>query len=316
MSYEFQSGFTGAIKDFLAYREAMGHAASGYKDFLANFDRFCVRYFPEKTVLTEEIVLAWCNDAKGNGGATRGSIIRGLGRHLIAEGQDAYILPATFFPRKVADLPQIFNDVELKRFFEATDRYPHRKESPLLEYTVPVIFRLQFSCGLRPQEVRLLHRLDFDFNNGTIYITESKRHKDRKLPVNADVMKMCKNYDRIAESIVPGRTAFFPSPLGEAYTQIWLTQIFNKCWEMSGNVTGRGKCTPYSFRHNFAAHLLMRYMEEGKDLDSLLIYISTYMGHESFDDTYYYLQLIPERLSKMPFMRVDGIIPKIKEISL
>ena len=316
MNCEFQSGFAEPIKDLLKYRAAMGRSIEYYQSSLANFDRFCAKHFPGESVLTEAISLAWCNDANGNGGTQRGSALRGLAQHLLAEGQDAYVLPAMFFPPKEADLPQIFNDEELKRFFEATDNYPHRKINMLLKYTVPVIFRLQYSCGLRPQEVRLLQRLDFDFSDDTIYIAGGKNRKDRKLPVDTDVMEMCRNYDRIAETITPGRTPFFPSPSGKAYSKWWLTHIFHKCWEVSGNNPIRGNCTPYSLRHNFAAHLLTRWMEEKKDIDSLLIYLSTYMGHASFNSTYYYLSLLPQRLSGMPFMSVEGVIPIIQEGNL
>lgn len=312
MSNEFSSGFAGSIRDFLLFRAAMGRATDNYQNFLDNFDRFCLKLFPGASVLTEEIAFAWCNDANGNGGVQRGSILRGLGRFLREEGQDAYIMPAGFFPYKEAAPPHIFNNEELKRFFDATDRYPHCRRRPLLEYTVPVIFRLQFSCGLRPQEVRLLRRLDFDFSSGTIYISKTKHHKDRRIPVNDDVVKLCQNYDQLAETIMPGRTYFFQAASGEAYTNNWLTDTFDKCWELSGNGSVRGKHTPYSLRHNFATYRIMQWMEEGKDIEPLLIYLSTYMGHDKFSATYYYLSLIPERLSKMPFMRVDGVVPKVQ----
>jgi len=317
MSYELQSGFSGFIKDTIEYRAVMGHGTKSYKDYLANFDRFCVKHYPKETILTEEIALNWSNDANGKDLIKRMSVLRGFGRHLLAEGQPTYIIPTSFNPKKkAADLPYIFNDDELKRFFEATDRYPQSYRSPLLEYTVPTIFRLQFSCGLRPQEVRLLKRLDFDFNNNTIYIADGKHRKDRKLPVDTSIMRMCRNYDKIVETNAPDRTYFFSSPTGKAYSKDWLICHFDKCWEMSGNVGGRGKCTPYTLRHNFATQILMLWMEEDKDIDSLVAYLSEYLGHDSFEATYYYVHLIPKRLSKMPFMSVDGIIPRIEEVSL
>ena len=92
------------------------------------------------------------------------------------------------FVSQKADLPYLFTDEELEHFFDATDHYPHRGNSPLLEYIIPVIFRLQYACGLRPQEVRLLKRADFDFGKGTIYISESKWCKDRCLPVHPEIV--------------------------------------------------------------------------------------------------------------------------------
>jgi|GEM_PF-4982152 len=176
----------------------------------------------------KELAFAWCGDANGNGGCHRAQIIRGFARYLVSTGVEAFLMPKGFYPLRKPDLPYIFTDDELRRFFEAADRFPGYCNSPLLEYTVPVVFRLLYACGLRPQEVRLLQRLDFDFSDDTIYIAGGKNRKDRKLPVDTDVMEMCRNYDRIAETITPGRTPFFPSPSGKAYSKWWLTHIFHK----------------------------------------------------------------------------------------
>jgi len=141
------------------------------------------------------------------------------------------------------------NQNELRQFFKASDQLTSDSRSPLLEYTVPVVFRLQYACGLRPQEVRKLKRIDFNFNNRTIYISESKHYKDRLLAVNDDIIKLCKKYDSIAETINPGRTYFFQSPTGDAYSHGWLTATFHKCWELSKNANDRGSCVPYDLRN-------------------------------------------------------------------
>jgi len=221
------------------------------------------------------------------------------------------IVPTGFFSPPKTDLPYIFTETELRRFFEASDRFPGYCNSPLLEYTVPVIFRLQYACGMRPQEVRLLRRTDFNFAENTIYIAEAKHCKDRRLAVNPDIMQMCKNYDRIAETAVPGRIYFFPSPEGGAYSHGWLTAKFHQCWKMSGNGTTRGVCVPYDFRHNYATQTLMRWVEEGKDLNAWIPYLCAYMGHATFSATFYYVHLLPERLSRMDFTQANGIIPEV-----
>ena len=226
-------------------------------------------------------------------------------------GEDAYVLPTSFFPHMKAAIPHIFTRDELNGFFDAADRYPACSRSPLLEYTVPVIFRLQYACGMRPQEVRILRRMDFDFGNGTIYISRGKHNKDRKLAADPVIMGLCRRFDRIAETAIPGRSYFFQSPSGDAYHGDWLSDTFHKCWDMSGNGNVRGRCTPYSFRHSYATQTLMRWVEEGKDLDAMIPYLSAYMGHESFSATYYYTHLLPERVARMDFTSTSGVIPEV-----
>ena len=313
MTYEFKSGFARQIQEMLKHRAAMGHSVKDYNKILANFDRFCLNHFPTEAILTKEIAFNWCDDAKGNGkgGFNRASALREFARYIFLVGKEAYFMPPSFFPMPKAKQPIIMNHVELTNFFEATDCFPSSEKNVLYEFTVPVIFRLQYACGIRPQEVRCLRCVDFNFTDNTIYIADGKHHKDRCLPANADVMDLCKRYNRIAENLIPQRTYFFQTQSGKTFTTEWLCDAFRICWEMSGNATNRGSCTPYALRHNFATQILMNWIEEGRNLDAMIPYLSTYMGHESFSATYYYIHLLPKRLARMDFTRSDGIIPEV-----
>ena len=317
MKYKFQSHFSKRIRDMLEYRSALGLGRIGYQWNLANFDRFCLKRFPSESSLTKELVFAWCNDTNGSSGY-RAKYTRGFARYLISTGEQAFLLPPGFFSSYKAKPPYIFSDTELRRFFEAADRFPSYRSRTLgsnllLEYTVPVIFRLLYACGMRPQEVRLLKIPDFNYADGTIYIAEGKHYKDRRLAVNPDIMRMCGNYDRIVAAVIPDRVYFFQSPTGGAYSPDWLIAKFHQCWKMSGNGNARGTCNPYDFRHNYATRTLMRWVEEGKDLNSWIPYLSAYMGHVDFQSTFYYVHLLPERLSRMDFTRASGIIPEVKD---
>jgi integrase len=314
MSYNYQSCFSGRINDMLEHKAAMGRSIDGYAQYMVNFDRFCTSRFPQESSLTKELAFAWCDNARGNGGYGRAVYIRGFAKYLLSIGENAYMVPSAFYPQKKAALPYVFSSDELKRFFEATDRYPRSARSPMLEYIVPVIFRLQYACGLRPKEARILKRIDFNFADGTIYIAEAKHCKDRRLAVTPDVMKMCRKYDRIAESIVPGRTYFFPSSQNGYYRNPgWLSDKFHKCWELSENGTARGVCVPYDLRHNYATQTLMRWVEEEKDLNAWIPYLSAYMGHAAFAATFHYIHLLPERLSRLDITRSYGIIPEVDD---
>ncbi len=312
MSRSFRSRFADDIKGMVAYKMSLGHKADSYEWDLQNFDRYCAEYHPDAETLTKEIVFGWCHAGKENGkSAYRANAIRNFGKYLVAIGKEAYILPAEIFVSQKAEIPYLFTDTELERFFKATDCYPHRDNSPLLEYIIPVIFRLQYACGLRPQEVRLLKRTDFDFRKNTLYISESKWCKDRCLPVSAEIMILCKKYDAIAQEIFPERIYFFPSRNGTLYTHGWLTAAFHKCWKLSGNDGSSKPCVPYDLRHNFATRTLLRWAEEGKDFEVYLPYLSAYMGHASFHSSYYYVHLLPEKLAALDFMGSNGIIPEV-----
>jgi integrase len=310
MMHELRSGFAGRIKNMLEHRALMGRHTADYQKYLENFDRFCLKNYADESVLTQEIALSWCNEAINFSAVKRACIMRNFGRFLALSDENAYILPQMSYPSHRANPPYIFTDDELKNFFSATDRCSP-KRNPLLQYTVPVIFRLQYACGMRPQEVRKLRCIDFNFADQTIYIAEGKHNKDRKLGVNSEIMELCMKYDQIANSVTPERTFFFQAPSGEAYSSLWLSTNFHKCWEMGGNSNERGICVPYDLRHNYASRVLMRWLEEGKDLNTWVPYLSAYLGHESFKATFYYIHMLPERLALMNFVRLDGILPEV-----
>lgn len=311
-TFSFSGPFATDIQGMLEFKTSLGHKEASYAWAMQTFDRYCLSHFPDAGILTRQIVMGFCQDSRSGGiCGYRASHIREFGRYLAAMGKEAFILPEGFFPQKHADLPYIMSDPEIKAFFEAADRYPHADNSPLLEYTVPVIFRLQFATGMRPQEVRTLKRADFNFSRNTIYIEEAKGHRDRRIPVLPCVMEMCRKYDAIAESCHPGRTWFFPSPDGTPYRHGWLTAKFHKCWESAGISPSSKSCTPYDLRHNFATRTLMRWADEGKDLNAYAPYLSAYMGHVTFDSTFYYIHLLPEKLAAQKFMDAAGIIPEV-----
>lgn len=314
MNAPFNSNFSKSLEDMIEFKTALGHKMKSYKWYLLNFDKFCQENFPNEYVLTSELALAWCNATKEKSrSGYRFHIIREFGKYLVANGQKAFVIPSTLIPKLKIDIPYLLTDEELENFFKATDKIPHFSQSPLLEYTIPVIFRLQYACGLRPQEVRLLKVSNFDFEHNTIYIEDSKWCKDRRLAVTSNIMELCYKYNIIANTIIPNREYFFTSPNGKAYSHGWLTAKFHYCWDLSGNSTDKGSCVPYDLRHNFATRTLHKWVEQGLDINEYIPYLSAYMGHASFSSTFYYIHLLPEKLSHMDFTQCKDIIPEVTE---
>lgn len=306
----FQSKFAPDIQKMREWRKTLGYAENSYDRYLAQFDSYCKENFPDADVITWDIALSYLLAKKERCDIyVDVAAIRNLGRYQILSGKDACVFPADYFSYKKRQLPYIMSEEECQRFFQASDMYPHNPASPLIEYTAATIFRLQFSTGMRPQEVRHLKRHDFDFVHDTIYIADTKRHKDRCIAVDHRIMEMCHNYDSIARRMYPSSEIFFPNRNGNEHCSQSICSLFHRCWEMAENPEMPERyCTPYILRHNFATRTLTRWMEEGKDFEQFLPYLSAYMGHQTFRETYYYLHLLPERLSRMEFMDISSMI--------
>ena len=227
----------------------------------------------------------------------RTTILRGFAKYLNSIGKYAYIIPDGFAGKAAPYVPYLYTSAELEKFFDGADRLPPHPLSPYREYIVPVLFRTLYCCGLRPQEVRLLKRKDFNPDEGTLYIADSKKNKDRIVAISGDLRDLCVNYDTIMQSKLPGREFFFQDTNGRPFTAMWIQNQFYKCWKVAGIVFNQDhKPRVYCFRHNFATKVITDWMCVGKDVTPLLPYLSTYMGHTSLEYTAYYIHLVPERL--------------------
>ena len=308
----FSSGFADDIQGMMSWRGTLGYTESCYTKELKDFDSFCMETFPDANTLTWEIAVGYLTEMRKRRSVRVDVVaIRNLGKYQVRNGKDACIFPNDFFSYNRRRLPYIMSDDELRRFFEAADDYPANAHNPLLSYTVAVIFRLQYSAGMRPQEVRHLTRQDFDFKRGTVYIADSKRHKDRCIAVCPSTMELCRKYDSIARSVYPDTNVFFPNRNQQEHNCASVQRMFHRCWEKAGNPTDIDYCSPYILRHNFATRRITEWAEEGKDFNEYMPYLSAYMGHQTFRETCYYLHLLPERISKMECMDISRIMKEV-----
>jgi site-specific recombinase XerD len=130
-----------------------------------------------------------------------------------AIGQYAYVLPTGFYPYKSGFTAYVFSDSELSALFTAIDSLPNNaKNNEAL--VAPVLFRLIYTCGLRPNEGRELKRKNIELDTGEIYVTNTKKKKDRLVVMSPDMLNLCREFD---DPLSPEREYFFPQLSGKLY---------------------------------------------------------------------------------------------------
>src|SRR6266540_2649778 len=306
----FTSNFAPHMEAMLEWRTSLGHSLRDMRNAMTGFDRFCSSHHPGETVLTRELATAWCRDtATGTWGAYRSRAVREFGKYLQLAGVDGFIVPSAWIARPVRGLPHMFTDEELAAFFRAADTIDAEYRSPFREYTIPVIFRLILGAGLRPPEARRLRRRDVDAEGAMVVIERSKRNKDRRVPAGRDLAGLLARFDHLADLRRPDREWFFEDQHGCQYSPAWLIASYHRCCELAGGIAPAS--TPYTLRHNYATRTLMRWVEEGKDIEAWLPYLAAYMGHQKYSSTAWYVHLLPERLAAAGLTRAAGIIPAV-----
>ena len=298
---DFKSGFADKLNAALDWREARGFKRDTHLRSFIKFDRFCAEHFPDETELKREIVYLWLDSIANTVKSTAhpGESIRQLGKYLTAIGEPAYILAEKYAPDRPTYIPYNFTDAELTLLFTAIDALPDEQAEPFLGEIVPVLFRLIYTCGLRPNEGRDLLSENVNLDTGEILITKTKNKKERLVVMSDDMLSLARKYDFRRRVIGVGNPFFFPSHSGGAFLSHKLLALLNKAW-------ADASCTPqnpipkrirvYDLRHRFASARLNLWLDEGEDLNVMLPFLSAYMGHDSLTETAYYIHILPENL--------------------
>ena len=167
-----------------------------------------------------------------------------------------------------------------------------------MEYIIKFYKKTRFSCLFikkRPGEARRLRRGDVDLTDGSIYIRESKGHKDRRVFLSDDLHAYLRGYDTAIEATQPGRAVFFPNRSGDPYTPSTIHCWFNELLETAGITTASGPpMRVYDLRHAHVVEVINRWARAGRDPEALVIYLSLHLGHTNPDDTWYYFHLAPD----------------------
>jgi integrase/recombinase XerD len=307
------------IKNHVELKQAVGYKYHAEAASLKCFDRFTLKKYPNTTTLTKEIVLDWCSkktyEAQANQ-CSRTSTIRQFGKYLDSIGTKTYIVPKGYYPAAKQYIPHIYTTDELARFFVQTDQCWYCCECPNRHLIMPVLFRMIYACGLRASEARLLKVADIDLENGVLTINQSKKDNSRLVPMSASLTERCRIYSKKAHLHPAPENYYFyffngrPMTLGNVYKNfrrfLWRAKISHRGMGYGPRI--------HDFRHAHAIHCLKKWVMEGKDLAVYLPILKTYMGHDSFSETAYYLRLTADVFPDITLKietKYPGIIPEL-----
>jgi len=244
IDHTFKSLLGDCIDSFISQKRILGYPYQESARILRHFDLLAAEKFPSERTITKEMCNAWLQAKPGehpNSLLRRITPVRQLSKYMKGLGYDVYTIPNHIPAKRVKYEAHIYTVVELKAFFNAIDHCPTSPFSPTRRYVIPVIFRMLYCCGLRSSEARMLKKEDVDLDTGKITIRESKGWKARIVYMSDDLRDICREYDSIIESMLPGRSAFFPNKDGNFYNKSILDHWFHLFWDKlpeSSAVTG------------------------------------------------------------------------------
>jgi integrase len=197
------------------------------------------------------------------------------------------------FPtRRHRPTPFLWSQRDICRLLQST-----RALRPALRAaTYQALFGLLATCGMRVGEAVGLDRDDVDLRAGVITIRHAKFDRARLVPLHPTVTEALSRYaterDRLCPR--PRARAFFVSCAGTRLDRSGVDKTLREITTALGMRTESVHPRAHDLRHSFAVDTLIRWQRSGLSVDEHIATLSTYLGHVSPADTYWYLSASPE----------------------
>jgi len=296
----FMPVFTGPIADqlkgFLEEKRALGYKYSTESWRLLQVDRLSKELNIPPNTLPKELIDAWRKRTPTENKKTwyaRVCITNELTKYFIAHDLPCVktIISSEGNCNSAAFIPHIFTSEELHRLFDAADSLNVSVFSPHRRDVASLLFRILYSCGLRVSEALSLTPKDVDSVSGVITVMNGKGKVDRYVPMSQQLSNRCKEYEHSVLSEYPDSEFYFTSPRGERYSHGTISTMWDQILHAAGIPKNDDGPRIHDLRHTFAVHCLKKWVDEGKQINSLLPVLSSYMGHVNLDSVNKYLRL-------------------------
>ncbi len=291
-----------ALNDYLRIRRSLGYRLRGPEGLLRNFIAFLQA--ERVSYITRQVALRWATQPAKAQPATwagRLGIIRRFAIWHSATDPRTEIPPAGLLPHRYRRKPpHIYSDEEVEIVLRESQQLP--SPNGLRARTYTTLFGLLVATGMRVNEALGLDRVDVDLERGILYIRRTKFGKSRYVPVHASTLAALKKYAEVRDRVFPAPLipAFFISEKSSRITEWMARYTFAKLSQRVGlraSAKGHGHGPRLQdMRHRFAARTLIHWYRAGLDVERELPKLSTYLGHVHVNDTYWYLEAVPELL--------------------
>jgi integrase/recombinase XerD len=289
-----------ALADYLKLRRGLGYGLSRDEKLLVQF----LDHLDEHglTSFTVDDALAWAKlpvPASPGWLGMRLSVVRSFAAYLHTLDPAVPVIPPGLLPgRGRRAVPYLYSDQDLAALLRETATL----KTPLRNATMRTLIGLLAVTGIRLGEALSVDDEDFDAQSGVLLVRHGKFGKQRLLPLHPSTVAALSAYREL-------RDAWFPTPaspallVSQAGTRLLTFNVgltFARLARRAGLVPRSPSCRPrpHDLRHTFAVRTLLGWYRDGADIDARLPLLSTYLGHVSPKNTYWYLDAAPELMAK------------------
>jgi len=302
----FRSGLAASIQQYLSFKQALGCKYSLERRTLLDLDDFIYLVRPGTQQISRQLLRRWTSRLAALTPRVRNERMRMVRNFIQFQARDC---PVAFVPEwrslpKSHDrkAPRLVSETEMGRVLATAAQLPPTWHDPLRAKSVRIALLLLFCCGLRLGELARLKLGDFDQQQELLRIENTKFSKSRLVPLSRSVALELLDYLKerrrnhfnfgMNDFLIGGRRRNLQR--ATAYKAMGLWFVWRKLSLATGLLDEKGRPPRlHDLRHSFIVNALQRQYERGKDAQSMLPYLATYVGHVDPSSTHYYLQMTP-----------------------
>ena len=288
------------VSQYIQFKRSCGYKFEAQGKELILFAKYA-ELTGHKGPLTLELAVRWARlpeNADQRYWAIRYGHVRRFGQYIILFDTDTEILPKGLLgPSKRRIPPHIYSEGEITALLKAASNLSPK--NGLTSRTYVTLFGLLLSTGLRISEALNLSCENVDLKTGILTIKETKFKKSRLVPVHPSTLQALKRYMGFKRSyhLKVRSKMFFLNENGTPVNYNGVLYVFIKLSRKLGLRNAGKKPKIHGMRHSFAVRRMLKWYQEGADLDAKILSLSTYLGHVEIRDTYWYLSAVPELLT-------------------
>ena len=272
------------VDDYLIARRGLGFGLETPEWLLRNFASYVDR-IGHSGPLTIELAVEWAQSSRPSNpaqAARRLAAVRQFARHRAISDPATEVPPTGLLGRfSRRPPPHIYTAAEVTALLEAASRLlPHQGLRPA---TYVVYFSLLVSTGLRLSEACRLTTEDVDLLNGILTVRETKFRKSRLVPLHPTTTQALVRYagHRDACRAASRSDYFFRTEHAPRLTRDAVEKTFSRLKQGLG-WTGDGRTRQpriHDMRHTFITRRLLRWYQDGANVDRKMLALATYVGH-------------------------------------
>jgi integrase/recombinase XerD len=250
------------------------------------------------STITRELAISWARLPAGahpRHWAARLSIARALAAYLQTIDPSTEIPPAGMFAVSYQrPTPYLWSHEDIRRLLDAAGQL----RPPLKAASYQALFGLLAVTGMRLGEAIALEPDDVDLDGGVITIRAhtAKLERARMVPLHPTTIQALERYANTRARLCPRPKAstFLLSSTGTSLNRSAVAKTLRKPTTALSLRTDTVHPTAHHLRHSFAVSTPIGWQRSGVHVDEQIAVLSTYLGHVSPAETYWYLTATPE----------------------